>query len=414
MVASMCTACSAESGADRAMGARDASADASDDADAPHAPPSDAPSGSDVSHALDAQDPSDASAPTQPGGWQRASYAFTAARMTENGDAFDEHVQLGFFSLDGTTTYDFCGGVVPSARRVYWEFSRLDRPAGDCDQDSVSPARFDHAENVVVDQCPPDALWTDGIADVHSDCAPHVTAGFGKEATQRVLEGQFIYDESESTLVFRWNVDGACRKEYWTVTARAGLVALALDGEKTADVSSVHRGTGSTDGWAYGSSAAMTDHVPFEAAVTAYKARSFGKREQSFVADTRAPVSSGVLDAQGWTRCGDVYYATSCHTEDAAHPAYLDACEEGVSSAYLKWLSDPFSEDNRFNHVWGWHAFKGDGSCYHKGSHSWPLVQVIDSAGTFRGWLGLEYQESGTSAEQDNYKVFRWIEQGYE
>jgi hypothetical protein len=123
-----------------------------------------------------------------------------------------------------------------------------------------------------------------------------------------------------------------------------------------------------------------------------------------------------------------VYFDHSCESTNQS-PPFLRECTQGNSAktAYLRFWVDPFPRVNsRENLYWAWHAHHAPNwtGCYHRGSHSHPLLQVIDTDGQFRGYVGIEIQKSAQTIginqtpenayQKTDYRVFRWIEHGFE
>ncbi len=382
--------------------------------------------------------------PERPGGWRSSTFVFAQARMNPDLQN-DEWVRIGWLELDEDEQVEACGGTGPRVRRTFhhWDHDG-DYPRGDCDEDvkdGVDFARWDHTE-VYVDECPGVGAWVEADGSPSSraflyDCPAHVTAGFGDEAERTVWEGHWIYDPDARTLTLRYEVNGNCKKEYYralTHDADASLLAMVLDGERTGDSSSSNRGIGATHGYAYGSSAGPSDTATFTEALEAVRDREIledawrireGREgdpplEHYQDDDTLgfAPVSCGAA----------VGYDHSCHDAEGDDP-YLATCAEAdpMETAYLRFLVDPFPDrDSREHLFWAWHAAHAPNwtGCYHRGSHSMPMLQVLDSAGAFRGYVGIEIQRSaqtdgdgGAPADawlETDHKVFRWIERGFE
>ncbi|MFH1462979.1 MAG: hypothetical protein ABIO70_01195 [Pseudomonadota bacterium] len=391
--------------------------------------------------------PSDGRAPLdpdRPGGWASSTLVFAQAKMLEDASN-DDWVALGWIELDEGAVGTACGNSGPRARRTFQKWADdEDYPEGDCDEDrkdGVDFARWDHTD-VYVDECPGLGAWAeaDGSASSRTfldDCPAHVTAGFGKDEERITWEGWYAYNPEARTLTFKYEVHGDCKKEYYrdlTHDADGRLLAMRLDGERTGDMTSSSRGLGATHGYAYGSAAAITVVPSFaesRAAVAGGSLRADAWRFRE-VRDDGAPLEHYQEEAElGFTpvSCGvSVGYDHSCeHTSE--HDPYLLECAEEASpaTAYLRFLVDPFPDrDTREHLYWAWHAHHASAwqGCYHRGSHSNPTLQVVDSEGAFRGYVGVEIQRSsqtdgGGGAPDDawlqtDYRAFRWIEAGFE
>jgi hypothetical protein len=382
--------------------------------------------------------------PERPGGWRRSTFVFAQARMNPDGWN-DEWVRIGWLELDEDEQVEACGGTGPRVLRTFHHWDHAgDYPEGDCDEDvkdGVDFARWDHSE-VTVDDCPGAGAWVEADGGPTSraflrDCPAHVTAGFGDEAERTTWEGHHIYDADARTLTLRYSVNGNCKKEYYrdlTHDADGALLAMALDGDRTGDTSSSNRGIGATHGYAYGSSHGLTEAAAFDEALEAVHDREILQDAWRIREDRGgdpplehyqddddlgfAPVACGAA----------VGYDHSCNSADGDAP-YLAECAalDPMETAYLRFLVDPFPDrDSREHLFWAWHAAHDPNwtGCYHRGSHAMPMLQVLDSTGAFRGYVGIEIQRSaqtdGTGGVPDDawletdHKVFRWIEQGFQ
>jgi hypothetical protein len=382
--------------------------------------------------------------PERPGGWRQASFVFAQARMNADMQN-DEWVRIGWLELDEGEQVEACGGTGPRARRSFhhWDHDG-DYPEGDCDEDKkdgVDFARWDHS-SVHVDECPGSGGWVndDGSATSRAflnDCPAHVTAGFGDEAERTTWEGHYQYDAEARTLTLRYDVNGNCKKEYYrdlTHDADGSLLAMVLDGDRTGDTSSTNRGIGATHGYAYGSSQDIATSAGFTEALEAVHDREMLEDAWRIREDRGGdpPLEHYQDDDElGFApvACGAaVGYDHSCHDAEGDAP-YLAECAamDPMETAYLRFLVDPFpSRSSREHLYWAWHAAHDPNwtGCYHRGSHSMPLLQVLDTTGAFRGYVGIEIQRSaetngsgGVPADawqETDYKVFRWIERGYE
>lgn len=359
------------------------------------------------------------------------SYAFSMGRLTENPTpANDEFVQIGFYRFEPSQTATACSFTGPKALKLYWHWGPGNRPAGTCTSDNlVSVSRWDHAGPDVVDNCPSAASWAPNSAVLHGSCPAHITAGFGRSASMITFTGNYEYDAAAGTMTFRWlDLKGVCRKEYWNlkrVATEGGvteLVSLELDGARTGDTTTKWRGTGNTHGFALGSSQSTTAWVPQDVVAERYSGSTvFTNSDYSFYGNVISYASGG---GQGsWQRCGghpNVLFQYSCHKEDANTTPDLVACNKPDANgndsggAYLKYIADAFASNSRYNVWYSFHALLTQGAgCYHRGLHSYPLIQVMGSSGAFRGWVGIEYQESDKAMDKNLYHVMRKVEEGY-
>ncbi|MEN9796519.1 MAG: hypothetical protein RL653_215 [Pseudomonadota bacterium] len=392
--------------------------------------------------------------PGNPGGWANATFVFSQARMVKNAQD-DDFVQLGWVVLNAGATATACGGTGPKVVKNYYQWKHSDYAPGDCPsdkKDGVDFARWDHAA-LNVDGCPGKTGFVENgqpaTRPFLSNCDAHVTSGFGDPAGRRpVLTGNYNYDPAARTLVFRFDVNGTCKKEYYrdlTLDAAGQLLAMRLDGTKTGDTTATSRGTGATHGYAYGSPKTMSQAAPFSTSMQALAAAAQVGSTAFFLSDTwrLREARTGQPEHQNDnSRLGmspqscktGVYYDHSCASVDPQvnEPPYLAECaQQPNKTAYLRWLVNPFPATSpREQLYWAWHAHHAPNwtGCYHRGSHANPMLQVVDAQGSFRGYVGVEMQRSAKtepasgggyraatdSYEETDYRVWRWIQSGYE
>ncbi len=381
-----------------------------------------------------------------PGGWIKSSFVFSQARIQE--DLQDnEWVQLGWFNLHTDVQFTACGSSGPKVERIFYRWSHSNYPVGNCDQDikdQVHFRRWDHS-SVDVNECPGLGAWTEANAQISQreflyDCPAHLPASFGNRNEQITYEGNYIYDSINKTLILRYAVPSAsgviCKKEYYhhlIHDQNTKLLAMKLDGEKSSDLSVDYRGLGGSHGYAYGSQADISIFVSLDQAML-----HINQPEKIYVSDAwrfrenrdgEAPLEhyqiNQPLNDQPILCKPNVYFHHSCESTNQ-YPPFLHQCAPS-KTAYLRFWIDPFPELNsRENLYWAWHAHHAPNwtGCYHLGSHSNPLLQIIDSDGIFRGYVGIEIQRSAQTIginqtpidayQKTDYRVFRWVEKGFE
>jgi hypothetical protein len=230
-----------------------------------------------------------------PGGWANSTLVFSQARMVKNAQD-DDFVQLGWVVLSAGATATACGGTGPKVVKHYYQWKHSDYAPGDCADDKkngVNFARWDHAA-LNVDGCPGKTGFVENgqpaTRPFLSNCDAHVTSGFGDPAGRKPsLTGNYSYDPAARTLVFRYDVNGNCKKEYYrdlTMDAAGQLLAMRLDGTKTSDTTATSRGTGATHGYAYGSSKTMGQAAPFSTSMQALAAGAQAGSSAFFLSDT--------------------------------------------------------------------------------------------------------------------------------
>ncbi len=367
--------------------------------------------------------------------WPTSTLVFSQGRLAPNG-VDDDRVELGYVEIDARREVDVCGGPGAWARRTAYVYTHATASGGGCPGDQrpdASAARWDHVAPTV-DDCPGPEAWVDD-APFLFDCPAHVPAGFGREAGRRVVEGQARLDPEAGTLVLRFDDAGRCRKEYYRdlrASEDGALVAMDLDGARTADQSATHRGTGATHGFGFLSPAPADAGVPLADAMARFRASPVVERKWKLVEERpELELDEGAEIGDRYDACGPVvFHGHRCARGDT--PPYLDECAARGDgrTAYLAFVVDPFpGRPDRANLLWEWHAFHGvtragagqSTGCYHRGSHVYPMLQVVDAGGVARGWVHVELQRSQRELDdgtfdwtRTNYKVGRWIERGYE
>ncbi|MBM4356871.1 MAG: hypothetical protein FJ096_02050 [Deltaproteobacteria bacterium] len=383
-----------------------------------------------------------------PGGWAKSTLVFSEAKMVLD-EEDNERVQLGWIELNSTANAPACGGDGPKAVRTFYSWTHGGYEPGDCPsdkKDKVDFARWDHVGPDLVDNCPGKDAWLeDGKPATRPflfDCPAHVTSGFGDPAARTKYVGHYQYDPANRTLVFRYDVDGQCRKEYLrdlTLDKTGKLLGAVLDGVKTGDTSSKSRGLGNTLGYAFASSTPIGTGASFAETTEALRTRTFladaYRFRESRKLNPPQPEHHHENSAVGFKpeNCKPtVAFDHACGEPDPGDPPYLKECASTPkpSTAFLRWLVAPFQKTSPREHLyWGWfarHAPSWTG-CYHRGSHANPALQVVDSDGNFRGYVGVEMQRaaateqtnSGYIDDPDNhldtdYRTWRWVEASFE
>lgn len=395
---------------------------------------------------------------TKPGNWAQSTLVFSQGRMVRNG-VDDEFIQLGWVALDASKTQRACGVNGPAATKTYYAWKHGSYPPGSCQddkKDGINFARWDHAVLRNVDGCPTKDKFVEygqvATRPFLSNCDAHVTSGFGNPARRKpVLNGNYVYDAAARTLALQFEVNGGCRREYYrdlVLDAGKTLLSLRLDGAKSSDVHAPLEGNGATHGYAYLSPRPISYAASFSQSMQTLRDSALPGKPQSdwFLADGwrfREARGAGQPERQyrndqvtiqpEFCKTG-VYSNHTCGGAGPGEPPYLAKCAAAgaAKTAYLQWYINPFPNTPREQLYWAWHAHKAKSwnGCYHRGSHANPLLQVVDANGTFRGFVGVEMQRSASTEEkpadsgrfqvpadsfkQTDYRVWRWIQNGYD
>ncbi|EWM18061.1 hypothetical protein [Kutzneria sp. 744] len=253
-----------------------------------------------------------------------------------------------------------------------------------------------------------------------NNCAIRTGAGFTGEPNGHYT-GTYAYDATAGQVIVTWTdstVNGVSGKidlgETWAVSQpRTGLGRLAL----TANT------YGLTTGIGYGSNASLAAKASM---TTIHGAeRPYVLEGQGWNSDQVATWARGHAGAltvgPTWNACDDasclgfVQYnagcdANSCCPKDANH----DACVQKIKD----------TGDRRFYSMTGILGGRRDsyefyceclayGKCYLANSHVRPMLQVLDDAGVFQGWVGAEVSPhvgaGGRHAEADHYASFALV-----
>ncbi|WP_158827749.1 hypothetical protein [Streptomyces sp. NRRL S-118] len=298
----------------------------------------------------------------------------------------------------GTYAFDSANGTV-SARMHLWEHARPQARVG--------------TGTVPGDSCSTTSLSTS--ATVVRACEIQTAGGFTADPKD-LRTGTFemrtetVGGVAKPVLWISWNTTTAWT-EKWVVETSPGLARLSF-----------LYSTKATTGYGYGSNAALST-----------------RRAMSSVQAHPDPLT---LQGQTWTHdqvssAGGVFQHTSFRTCDRTswcltmlQPTSARACQAtggcptygggttaNVSS--LQYYLQKLSSTDRRDTLWHWCtclAMEQNRTCYTGNSHVKPMLQIIDDAGTFRGWVGVEasfYPYSGTDPRaNDMLGVFRiadWV-----
>jgi hypothetical protein len=208
------------------------------------------------------------------------------------------------------------------------------------------------------------------------NCRIHTAGGFQKGAEVKELRGQ--YTTTGDRLAITWN-NGAT--ENWTVTQpEPGISVIAL----------TNSNYGANVGKGYGSNVSTKvavqlkdmpkKYYPGESAYNAWD-----ERNKKLVSGR---VTSGI-NLRLFQECND--NCLSAAVEVAPDSTACSACKPGEKKAIRYYMASDGGRKNYYEHFCTC-LLQGSNVCYTGGSHLKPQLQVIDDAGRFRGWVGIEAQ----------------------
>jgi hypothetical protein len=212
------------------------------------------------------------------------------------------------------------------------------------------------------------------------NCAIHTAGGFETGAAVKELTGK--YTTSAGKLAITWS-NGAT--ENWVVASpEPGISVIALTGSNY----------GANVGQGYGSNVRSTVAVPMNQIP---KKKDVGRTAfNAYDQDTGKLVSgagtSGIdLTQPQWQQCSTNCLSAAFVITDPKSKA-CTACKPGEQRAIRYYLASEGGRKNFYEHFCTC-LLQGKNKCFSGGSHLKPQLQVIDDAGKFRGWVGVEAQQ---------------------
>jgi hypothetical protein len=258
-----------------------------------------------------------------------------------------------------------------------------------------------------------------------NNCPVHIAANWG-ESAPNVLNG--VWSATATELHFSWNVNGVKKKDYWFIRKKNPTIhLLELDGSRTNGADSFYPSE-RTHGFGFGSNARSTGGIPLSIAMGIHNSVDFGMKVYEW---SEGQVSSAdSLQTKDFVSCNgrdnELWWSFSCYKSDdigagcmaANIHSHTQSCYDrlpnGSFTEQLRYWSDPWPQVNdRKNARWLWLACHASGTstCYHGGSHAYPMAQVIDDNGMFYGWVGIEHQDDSGGDENDDLLVIRYVRQ---
>lgn len=283
----------------------------------------------------------------------------------------------------GTYAFTCDDSGVRSVSAAYWRYN----------QTTARPTR--EPTGIVGNDCTPAQL----------DCELRTTEHFATtDAAPDGLDGTFVVvgDELEITwasgLIERWT---------GRLTDDGLLARFDLAGSDGFD-------RPPTAGWAYASNRPLDEEVAiteiaaappdadagFRFAYSRWNSDAVASDDVDYILSTWSPCEGG--ECMGRTGCRTVGVGAGCG--DSFDPHW---CEPGQSPMMFYTGDLPASDRRNVNEFWTLCLAEGrDETCYTGNSHTLPLLQILDDAGAFRGWVGVEVSP-GYDAEGDYIGVVR-------
>ncbi|MGW0519721.1 hypothetical protein [Crossiella sp. NPDC003009] len=209
------------------------------------------------------------------------------------------------------------------------------------------------------------------------NCRIHTAGGFQTGAEVKSLTGKYTTSGNQVTVTW----DGGVTEKWTVATPEPGISAISLTGSNY----------GANVGQGYGSNASNDLAIPMnEVPKKAYR----GRFAHNFFVQSTGKLSSGTgaskidLALDGWKQCNG-----NCLSGlfDAG-PNACTACPDGKPGKIRYYMASEGGRKNFYEHFCTCLVQGGSTPCYTGGSHRKPQLQVIDDAGKFRGWVGIEAQ----------------------
>ncbi|HEX6685650.1 MAG TPA: hypothetical protein VF062_22940 [Candidatus Limnocylindrales bacterium] len=292
-------------------------------------------------------------------------------------DAFRNYLRLGYIVFNGTTN---------AVEHNFWTWNQADHPlpipSGD------------------VYYC---GSWVPGT-NPRNNCAIKTAPGFTGNPNGR-FTGTYSYNPATAQVAITWTsstINGGTTAvnlaETWNVSAHGtGLARMALATDNYSLTGGI--GHGSNASLAVNSKASM-------AAVRATTATYLleGQTIHNGVMSNWTRGGAGGLTMSNWNLCDDgsclgmVQNNAGCGVSSCCAPGpNYEACAARLAASNRRfyYLSNAFGGRRNTYEFWC-ECLSYDG-CYQLNSHVRPLLQVIDDAGGFRGWVGAEVSPDRTA-----------------
>lgn len=206
----------------------------------------------------------------------------------------------------------------------------------------------------------------------------NVQTGNGYQSTSAPKSLRGTYTVTGSVLRITW--DGGIWEE-WTVTSAAA--------GKLAKLTFKANSFGATHGFGYGSNAEWSTRASM-AQIASANHNAFIHTYYLWKTNSGTPYIDHATGGPFWYRSFAVCTGSKC------------AAGRTDKAQYYISLPNPTSTGRR-DTLWHWFTANADGRgeyCYTGNSHVKPLMQIIDDAGVFHGWVGIEASINQTSPSQ--------------
>jgi len=259
--------------------------------------------------------------------------------------------------------------------------------------------------------------WEPGT-NPRNNCAIKTAPGFTGDPNGH-FTGTYAYDATSGQVAITWTsstINGATTAvdlgETWAVSElHPGLGRLQLVG----DTYSI------TGGFGYGSNASLAQTSKAPMSTVRATQRSYLYEAQSWHGKTitnsgrGAPGSGSFTVGPDWNACTDGsclgYVQYNAHCDEASccglpsAPGYAACVQKLADSGNRRFYYLTGDLGGRRNSYEFWCECLSYDGCYLLNSHVRPMLQVIDDAGTFQGWVGAEVNpdRSGTRDQTGEY-----------
>ncbi|MEV0828527.1 hypothetical protein [Nonomuraea rubra] len=233
-------------------------------------------------------------------------------------------------------------------------------------------------------------------------CEIQTVGGFTSAAPEQRSGRYRLYNANDGRQIVNidWDQDSWLSEE-WSVH-------LAPDG--TYSQLSFKYSKKFTYGYGYGSNAAFTER---RAMSTVLKAQAGTTMTYYRAAHNEVKFVKSTWGLDPWQQCTT---STSCLTVKTQAPKSCNCA--GSDNKGLNNYIQKLSSHDRRDTFWHWcDCFTEKAPCPRGNSHVYPLLQIIDDNGGWRGWVGVEaafypYQDMADPRSHDMLSVFRvadWI-----
>ncbi|TMR93151.1 hypothetical protein [Nonomuraea basaltis] len=265
-------------------------------------------------------------------------------------------------------TYEF--SINGTVKTTYWSWNQRDRPM---------------RVNAMRANCP----------GAVPDCPIRTVDGFTGAPTGS-FTGTFTYTPGHATVTW----DGG-KVERWTVVdgLAGGKVARMFSttyygDDQNAPIPKDFSNYGATFGVGYGSNASLNTRISTDQLLddSHYNAEAYKGAFVRYTSDmVRREAAGGDWHYGDWSRCDGAPCAGYLQYSDTCKKNLTTPTNPNPSPHRVRYIGQIGQQDRRDTEEYWCQGLAREGStCYIWNSHPRPMLQVIDDAGEFQGWVGVE------------------------